>query len=429
MGGYLLVSSLHRQAFASAAKHQLLAFLQVAAWTNRTAVMPYARVGEPAFVGSPSLAGFPDGGFVGLERYFDVADLKSRWPCLRMISYDAYLLERKTTVDYLVQLGFPPKFDGSVDAFGVSQNCGKRTRPLLALKAPFQCLTLAHATSALQSLGPSNAQWKDAAVMVTNWNQRTVGVGDATSPLFKDAFLNRGGCYKGRNDSFPNLAQNWHDKASDFVASALQKAPFVCAHFRAEKLASAATGREKQSQWRPLQSPPAPGAANEAFESPYMEMCIRDAAAIARHFAGAHSLVLVSDMDARRGTPSNQGSAHFREWRGRGERLLRSALPEGVQFCSRGDEFNDPAECAVADAAVCRRARHVLRFGSGTFSEFLVGDGPGAPSSTQFLNCSHMAAEARRLAEKPSKTGRGGRTFRNADQRGPARGRRRRDAG
>ena len=42
MPGYLLVSAFHKQAFASATRHQLLAFLQVAAFTNRTAVLPFA---------------------------------------------------------------------------------------------------------------------------------------------------------------------------------------------------------------------------------------------------------------------------------------------------------------------------------------------------------------------------------------------------
>ena len=73
--GYLLVSAFHKQAFASATQHQLLAFLQVAAFTNRTAVLPFARFGEPAFVG------LPEAGFHDLERYFDVADLAKRWPC------------------------------------------------------------------------------------------------------------------------------------------------------------------------------------------------------------------------------------------------------------------------------------------------------------------------------------------------------------
>ena len=74
MPGYLLAAAFHKQAFASATQHQLLAFLQVAAFTNRTAVLPFARVGEPAFVG------LPRPGFGGLDRYFDVAGLAARWP-------------------------------------------------------------------------------------------------------------------------------------------------------------------------------------------------------------------------------------------------------------------------------------------------------------------------------------------------------------
>ena len=87
MPGYLLAAAFHKQAFASATQHQLLAFLQVAAFTNRTAVLPFARVGEPAFVG------LPRPGFGGLDRYFDVAGLAARWPCLRAITYDAFRRE------------------------------------------------------------------------------------------------------------------------------------------------------------------------------------------------------------------------------------------------------------------------------------------------------------------------------------------------
>ena len=42
MPGYLLAAAFHKQAFASATQHQFLAFLQVAAFTNRTAVLPFA---------------------------------------------------------------------------------------------------------------------------------------------------------------------------------------------------------------------------------------------------------------------------------------------------------------------------------------------------------------------------------------------------
>ena len=108
MPGYLLAAAFHKQAFASATQHQLLAFLQVAAFTNRTAVLPFARVGEPAFVG------LPRPGFGGLDRYFDVAGLAARWPCLRAITYDAFRREAPRARIVALQLGLPPGRAGSV---------------------------------------------------------------------------------------------------------------------------------------------------------------------------------------------------------------------------------------------------------------------------------------------------------------------------
>ena len=128
MPGYLLAAAFHKQAFASATQHQLLAFLQVAAFTNRTAVLPFARVGEPAFVG------LPRPGFRGLDRYFDVAGLAARWPCLRAITYDAFRREAPRARIVALQLGLPPGRAGSVVAAG----CGRRsgpTRPLIQKRA------------------------------------------------------------------------------------------------------------------------------------------------------------------------------------------------------------------------------------------------------------------------------------------------------
>ncbi|KAH8071770.1 hypothetical protein JL721_4278 [Aureococcus anophagefferens] len=250
--GYLLVSAFHKQAFASATQHQLLAFLQVAAFTNRTAVLPFARFGEPAFVG------LPEAGFNDLERYFDVADLAKRWPCLRVLNYREFRSEHgKPPV--ALQLGTPRTAVGDV----VPSGCGKRSRPLVALKATFACASLTLLASARRALGGD--RWRTDAVVVTNWSQKVVGLGDASSPLFGDAFAARGGC---------------HDAAA-----------------------------------------------------------ARDARVRARGSLGA-----------------------------------------GQQR-----------------AALCRRATHVWRFGSGTFSAFLVGDAADAPPSTRFLSCPDIAAAAGQL--------------------------------
>ena len=157
--------------------------------------------------------------------------------------------------------------------------------------------------------------------------------------------------------------------------------------------------------------------------------------------AGHRRVLLLTDTDSELGTPSNQGSEHFRDWRKRGERLLRAqparseeerereraalrfysshffvssrhhgretpeevrraAMPGSARFCG-AERLREPVaatpDCAIVEAAVCRRAAHVLRFGSGTFSEFLIGDAPTSPPSTQFLNCSHIIKTAHSL--------------------------------
>ncbi|KAH8056931.1 hypothetical protein JL722_7152 [Aureococcus anophagefferens] len=153
------LASPYMEAFASATQHQLLAFLQVAAFTNRTAVLPFARFGEPAFVG------LPEAGFHDLERYFDVADLAKRWPCLRVLNYREFRAEHgKPPV--ALQLGTPRTAVGDV----VPSGCGKRSRPLVALKATFACasLTLLATRRAAATVRPSSPPM--------------AGLGDASSP-------------------------------------------------------------------------------------------------------------------------------------------------------------------------------------------------------------------------------------------------------
>uniref|UniRef100_A0A7S3K6E9 Uncharacterized protein n=1 Tax=Aureoumbra lagunensis TaxID=44058 RepID=A0A7S3K6E9_9STRA len=389
MGGYLLVQAFYKQAFASATKHQLLSFLMVAAYTNRTAVLPMARVGEPAYVG------LPERGFMSLERYFDINSLIRRWPCLRVMKYEEFIRIRKgqRPVDVALQLGFPPNAKPSRNGF-IEMRCGKRSRPLMAMGVRFACVDLKIAASAMATLGGET--FKDLAIMITNWSQKIVGLGDPISPLFGDAFTHRGGCHDvstGPHRAFPELANEWSTKAKNFLlTSKKQNDNLVCVHVRAEKLASAATGPEKRSQWI-LQNN---FAKSSEWTSPYMERCLSNIATIAQNARfNKSALLLISDTDARHGTPSNQGSAHFREWRNRGETILRAALPDAIGYCPT-HAYGDP-ECALVEAAACRTSSLVLRFGSGTFSEFIVGDGPNHPPSIQYLNCSHIAAAATSL--------------------------------
>ena len=47
----------------------------------------------------------PRPGFGGLDRYFDVAGLAARWPCLRAITYDAFRREAPRARIVALQLG------------------------------------------------------------------------------------------------------------------------------------------------------------------------------------------------------------------------------------------------------------------------------------------------------------------------------------
>lgn len=76
-----------------------------------------------------------------------------------------------------------------------------------------------------------------------------------------------------------------------------------------------------------------------------MERCAAAVAAVATRAAKGRPLVLLTDTAEAHGTPSNQGSARFREWRGRGERLLRALLPAAAAYC--GAFAASEPDCAV----------------------------------------------------------------------------------
>ena len=218
-------------------------------------------------------------------------------------------------------------------------------------------------------------------------------------PRFGDAFANRGGCHDPTVSvhprAWPALAPRWERAADAFLGKWLPDDPapeFYCAHVRAEKLASAATGKEKRQQWVPATTQ----RDDEPWRSPYMEACVDALATVTKRSSRGLPLLLLTDTSSSHGSPSNQGSEHFKDWRARGERLLRKALPGAAAYCGVASESKP--ECAMVEAALCRRATEVLRFGSGTFSAFLVGDADTAPASTQFLSCPDIVAAAKAKA-------------------------------
>ena len=107
--------------------------------------------------------------------------------------------------------------------------------------------------------------------------------------------------------------------SAELAAGARARATLRAHRTQAEKLASAATGRAKRNQW-------VYDDAAGAWTSPYMERCAAAVAAVATRAAEGRPLVLLTDTAEAHGTPSNQGSARFHEWRGRGERRPQEDL-------------------------------------------------------------------------------------------------------
>ena len=445
MPGYLLAAAFHKQAFASATQHQLLAFLQVAAFTNRTAVLPFARVGEPAFVG------LPEPGFGGLDRYFDVAGLAARWPCLRAITYDAFRREAPRARIVALQLGLPPGRAGSLVAAG----CGRRSRPLVALGATFSCASAALAASASATLGDAT-RWRRDAVIVTNWSQKLVGLGDVASPLFGDAFAARGGCHDARAGrdarAFPPLAPRWHARADAFIAASpvLREGDFVCAHVRAARpRRTRRTRLARLSSWR---SPTRARTNASAERRPRSSQALRRAG---RSVVSGSTTTLRArgrrptwsgaprpSRPSRHARPkADRSSCSPTQPRRTARRRTRVALAfasgagaasDSSAPCSRrrprtaarsppqsptapfvnraiitihrgkGSRRRTVSPAQVAEAAICRRAAEVLRFGSGTFSAFVVGDSASRPPSAQFLSCPEIERAAARAHQSLS---------------------------
>ena len=97
---YLLIPSTPL-GFASGIATQVLPFLMLAAKVNRTAVLPPAQIGIPAFrsTGDPS--------FLPLEEFLDMEKLSAAIPCIRYISYAQWAERTGRTISTLVQIGLP----------------------------------------------------------------------------------------------------------------------------------------------------------------------------------------------------------------------------------------------------------------------------------------------------------------------------------
>ena len=110
---YLMISSL-TAGFASGVRTQLLPFFALAAATERTAVLPAASFGIPAF--RTTLVDTKQG-FVPLSTFLDLRIIKRGMPCLKVITHDDWKQKMRNTVDSVLFLGKPGEI-GTEDTSG-----------------------------------------------------------------------------------------------------------------------------------------------------------------------------------------------------------------------------------------------------------------------------------------------------------------------
>ena len=435
MPGYLLAAAFHKQAFASATQHQLLAFLQVAAFTNRTAVLPFARVGEPAFVG------LPRPGFGGLDRYFDVAGLAARWPCLRAITA-AFRREAPRARIVALQLGLPPGRAGSVVAAG----CGRRSRPLVALGATFACASAALAASASATLGGRRG---GAATRSSSRTGRKSSSASGTRPRRSSATRSRRAAGAGTRAPAATRARSRRSRrggtreptrslrrrrcSESELSSAPTSAPrpasntprawsarpelAAVARARATLRAHANAGREaRERRDRPRETEPVGLRRRGRRVDVALHGAVRGGRAPSRRARPRADRSSCSPTPPRRtACRRTRAALASASGGGRGERPLAPCSRQRPRTAARSPprtrlrRARDGADYHRSRAAARARrrtfpprrsrrrpsaaARPSRRRRSGTFSAFLVGDGASRPPSAQFLSCPEIRDE------------------------------------
>ncbi|KAJ9467867.1 hypothetical protein DIPPA_20236 [Diplonema papillatum] len=413
--GYLLLSSL-TAGFASGVRTQLIPFLALAAKAKRTAVLPAASFGIPAF---RSTNVDPKQGFAPLHHFLDVPALQRAMPCVRMITHEEWLAKQEP-VD-VVFLGGESEFgteqkkasgvpDPSVPAW---EECFAtfaktlRRKPGAVDKLPFwqgpwdfwgetahvvrsqglrvasvRCASLRASVRGGALFAADGAAKDLGSVMLANfpglirdsfwWHSQTA---KENVRLFDDVPQDVCGTWPDFN-KWPEIAPVWRSVADTVLDKRFNGEPFTCVHIRGEKLVLGAV-KAGHTTIKTL-----PG--NE-----YMERCIKGVESIILSaMQGKKNLFLISDLDPRTGSPSAVRDRFFRQWMEWSSKHISTAVGSGEGFCETDDaraaaaEGPDevrhmldiyPGNCAAGEAAICQRAGTIVRFGKGSMGAFVAG--------------------------------------------------------
>ena len=141
----------------------------------------------------------------------------------------------------------------------------------------------------------------------------------------------------------------------------------------------------------------------------YLHKCIENMIDIMTEGSPAGGKVfLVTDMGEETGSPSARRSGQIMHWMKDTSKKLKTSFPNSKVFCGStehdalktngGSESTQralsvyPGNCAMAETAICREADSVIRFGSGSMGDFVVG-GSTEKKTTWYKTCEEIISK------------------------------------
>eukprot|EP01060_Flectonema_neradi_P031109 TRINITY_DN4639_c0_g1_i1.p1 TRINITY_DN4639_c0_g1~~TRINITY_DN4639_c0_g1_i1.p1 ORF type:complete len:638 (+),score=94.20 TRINITY_DN4639_c0_g1_i1:99-2012(+) len=436
---YLLLSSL-TAGFASGVRTQLIPFLGLAAHLNRTAVLPAASFGIPAF---RSTSKDEAQGFVPLSTFIDVEQLKKDLPCVRMISYEEWKLRTDAKVDVVflgsesesgnksspgitskiatkplgAKVGFQSCYPqlmhtlqsssayreksywgGPWDFIGETQHVLKTEKTIVNDVKCAPLWQLKATTKELFSTGSQSVMIANFPGLIRNayfWHSQ-----HAKGEMYVFSDVSKEVCKTWTSDfsRWPELSPEWKAVAKKVVDQRFGETPFACVHIRGEKLVLGAVKDEKVT-------------IKELNGNAYMKNCIESLTIIIKDAMAksGNQLFLISDLDPVTGSPSAQRDRSFKQWITWAGKLISNSTSDTANgFCNSAEQEEllksgpktlqtalsiFPGNCAAGEAAVCQLAKTVTRFGKGSMGSFVAGGKP----ATKFETCPEIIAAAEKL--------------------------------
>eukprot|EP00754_Rhynchopus_humris_P008433 Rhum_TRINITY_DN13752_c0_g3::Rhum_TRINITY_DN13752_c0_g3_i1::g.63687::m.63687 len=435
---YLLVPAV-QHSFPVALQKVIMPMIALAGHTGRTAVLPRATWGYPAFRSTVH-----DPKYLNLSYFIDVRNMMASLPCAKTMAYDDWKARESSVVSALVQLGLPVEL-GSASKPGsavpnprlpkLGYNCidsvaGTKKEPRkLRAAYPFYAgpaghaaeLLYVHATdgvnirrrmclsfhSALNATRSFNMLDGDKSVMLFNvpgshtgaFQLGNTGYLKGQVRLFQD-IAGQNICGQGARpglsgfDRWPLMARHWVKWAKDRTrVFTKDQGKFTCVRIQFEQLVEEARNNGNVGTIAKVRD----------NESRFLTKCLATLSELVQADK-VGPVLFTTDIH----TVARRGKADLKfEGIGRfalqAMKTLRSTFPGHMEFCgtkrvteAKEDEAHpvvsyvlkaQEGNCAFAEAALCREAPRRFLFGAGREGKFVLGQPPHENQVKWYRTC------------------------------------------